>query len=165
MGTAMADTHDPPDGTQQSISQLGAVLKARRRAKRLSLRDLSAEIGVSLNTLSRVERGHVPDLRNFQRIVDWLDLPAETFLEQPADTVTTPEIIVRHLRSDPRLSGRAVDEIAQLVETLYHRLVNEQPKVAIHLRSAKTFTPAAGALLAEILGEIQSGLLSSWDAD
>jgi transcriptional regulator with XRE-family HTH domain len=117
---------------------------------------------VSLNTLSRVERGHIPDLKNFQRIVDWLDLPAETFLvEQPTEAATTPEIIVRHLRSDPRLSGRAVDQIAELVETMYHRLVSEQPKVAIHLRSAKTFTPAAGALLSEILTDIQSGLLSS----
>jgi transcriptional regulator with XRE-family HTH domain len=161
MGTAMVDVTDPADGTQQNINQLGAILKARRRAKRLSLRDLSAEIGVSLNTLSRVERGHVPDLKNFQRIVDWLDLPAETFLEQPTEAATTPEIIVRHLRSDPRLSGRAVDQIAELVETMYHRLVSEQPKVAIHLRSAKTFTPAAGALLSEILTDIQSGLLSS----
>lgn len=161
----MTDVHERPDANQQHISQLGAALKARRRAKRLSLRDLSAEIGVSLNTLSRVERGHVPDLKNFQRIVDWLDVPAETFLERPTEAATTPEIIVRHLRSDPRLSGRAVDEIAELVESMYHRLVNEQPKVAIHLRSAKTFTPAAGALLAEILTDFQSGLLSSKDPD
>ena len=159
----MTDESDPAEGIQPHISQLGAALKARRRAKRLSLRDLSAETGVSLNTLSRIERGHVPDLNNFQRIVDWLDLPAETFLQPPTAATSTPEIIVRHLRSDPRLSGRAVDEIAELVETMYHRLVSEQPKVAIHLRSAKTFTPAAGTLLSEILSDIQSSLLSSWD--
>jgi len=163
--TAMPDAPEHPDGTQQAISDLGAVLKARRRAKRLSLRDLSAQIGVSLNTLSRVERGHVPDLKNFRRIVDWLELPAETFLDQPTAAVTTTEIIVRHLRSDPRLSGPAVNEIAELVESMYHRLVSERPQVAIHLRAAKTFTPAAGVLLAEILSDIQSGLLASPDPD
>lgn len=161
----MTETPAPAEDARQNIGQLGAMLKARRRAKRLSLRDLAAEIGVSLNTLSRVERGHVPDLKNFQRIVDWLEVPAETFLEPTTDAASTPEIIVRHLRSDPRLSGKAVDEIAELVESMYHRLVSEQPKVAIHLRSAKTFTPAAGALLSEILADMQSELLSSWELD
>src|SRR6266545_1961337 len=102
---------------EPDISNLGAILKARRRAKRLSLRDLAAETGVSLNTLSRVERGHVPDLKNFQRIVDWLELPAETFLEDATEMSSTPEIIVRHLRSDPRLSENAAEEIARLVES------------------------------------------------
>ena len=61
---------------------LGAMLKARRKEKRLSLRDLSALIDVSLNTLSRVERGRSPNLKNWQRIVQWLEaypLPASVF--------------------------------------------------------------------------------------
>jgi transcriptional regulator with XRE-family HTH domain len=150
-------------GSPQGISQLGARLRAQRRAKRLSLRDLAAQIGVSLNTLSRVERGHIPDLKNFQRIVDWLNVPAEIFLEPPTDAASTPEIIVRHLRSDPRLSSHAVDKIAELVEDMYDQLANEQQTVAIHLRSAKTFTPAASALLSEILSEMRSELLSTWE--
>ena len=161
----MTETTGPADHPPQSISQLGAMLKARRRAKHLSLRDLAAETGVSLNTLSRVERGHVPDLKNFQRIVDWLDIPAETFLEATTDAVSTPQVIVRHLRSDPRLSSRAVHEIAELVEDMYHRLASDQPAIAIHLRSAKTFTPAAGALLAEILNDFRSGLVPRQEPD
>lgn len=157
----MTETPDPAASAQPNIGQLGATLKARRRAKRLSLRDLAAETGVSLNTLSRVERGHVPDLKNFQRIVDWLEMPAEAFLDVEDQPTSTPEIIARHLRSDPRLSGQAVEQLAELVETMYHRLIGEQPTVAIHLRSAKTFTPAAGALLSEILSDMQTALLSS----
>jgi transcriptional regulator with XRE-family HTH domain len=157
----MNETPDPAPAAPQNIDQLGPTLKARRRAKRLSLRDLAVETGVSLNTLSRVERGHVPDLKNFQRIVDWLEVPAETFLDQEAEPTSTPEIIARHLRSDPRLSDKAVDQLSELVEDMYHRLVGEQPRVAIHLRSAKTFTPAAGALLSEILTDIQTALLSA----
>lgn len=144
---------------QRNAAELGAMLKARRRAKRLTLRDLADQIDVSLNTLSRVERGYLPDLRNFQRIVDWLDVPAEMFLEPTSDELTTPEVIARHLRSDQRLSREAALRIAGLVEDMYHNLV-EEPRLAVHLRSARTFTPAAGVLLSEILADMQAGLTS-----
>jgi transcriptional regulator with XRE-family HTH domain len=144
-----------------TAAQLGALLKARRRAKRMTLRDLANEIDVSLNTLSRVERGYLPDLRNFQRIVDWLEVPAQMFLGSPGVEYSTPEVIARHLHSDERLTRDAAAKIARIVEEMYHNLVAERLRVAVHLRSAKTFTPAAGALLAEILTEMQSALLSA----
>src|SRR5258708_14701271 len=99
-----------PDGA----SQLGAMLKARRRAKRLTLRDLADEIDVSLNTLSRVERGHLPDLKNFRRIVEWLQVPAEMFLDPTSHDVSTPEVIASHLHSDHLLSRVAAPSIASL---------------------------------------------------
>jgi transcriptional regulator with XRE-family HTH domain len=136
------------------------MLKARRRAKRLTLRDLADEIDVSLNTLSRVERGHLPDLKNFRRIVEWLQVPAEMFLEPASDDVSTPEVIARHLHSDQRLTRPAAAQIASLVEEMYRKLANQQPPVAVHLRSARMFTPAAGALLSEILSEMQAALSS-----
>jgi transcriptional regulator with XRE-family HTH domain len=145
---------------QWNAAELGAMLKSRRRAKRLTLRDLADEIDVSLNTLSRVERGYLPDLRNFQRIVDWLEVPAEIFLEPSKDELTTPEVIARHLRSDQRLSREAASKIAGLVEDMYRNLV-EEPKLAVHLRSAKTFTPAAGVLLSEMLSDMQAALTAS----
>jgi len=142
---------------EPGISRLGQLLNARRRQKRLSLRDLADQTGVSFNTLSRVERGHVPDLRNLTRIAEWLDVPVEMFIE-PAGAATTPEVIARHLSSDQRLAPEAAGKIAELVEEMYHRLVGEQPTLAVHLRSAKTFTPAAGAALAELLREMQAVL-------
>ena len=45
-----------------------------------------------------------------------------------------------------------------MVEEMYHKLVGEQPSLSLHLRSAKTFTPGASTLLAEILGEMQANL-------
>jgi transcriptional regulator with XRE-family HTH domain len=145
------------DMADREIANLGTILRARRREKRLSLRDLHELTGVSLNTLSRVERGHVPDLRNFRLIVDWLELPAERFFEG-AGEASTPQVIARHLRADPRLPDAAARQIVQMVEEMYHKLVGEQPSLSLHLRSAKTFTPGASTLLAEILGEMQSNL-------
>lgn len=40
-------------------------------------------------------------------------------------------------------------------------VTSEHPTLSLHLRSAKTFTPGASALLAEILGEMQSKLRAS----
>lgn len=113
-----------------------------------------------MNTLSRVERGFVPDLKNFQRIVEWLGVSADNFLEGASADVTpqTPAIIARHLHADSRLSDEAAEQIAGLVDEMYQKLANSRPALAIRLRSAQTFTPAAGVLLAEILSEMSAVL-------
>jgi transcriptional regulator with XRE-family HTH domain len=134
------------------ITSLGEVLKARRRAKRLSLRDLADQTGVSSNALSRVERGHVPDLKNFQRIIDWLEMPAEAFLEVER---STPRAIARHLQWDRRLSSDSAGKITALVEEMYNKLALGEEPVAVHLRSAQMFTPRAGGLLGEMLAEMK----------
>jgi transcriptional regulator with XRE-family HTH domain len=84
---------------------LGKALRAERRRRRLSLRDLADEIGVSFNTLSRVERGHVPELRNYERIVNWLSAPGQALFETPGQEPSTPELIARHLYADRRLDA------------------------------------------------------------
>ena len=101
--------------------QLGPMLRAERRRRHLSLRDLSDLIGVSVNTLSRVERGHLPDLRNYQRLVEWLDVPADTFLEQTTEehAPDTLDLVIRHLRSDTALTPAAVEKLANVVREMY----------------------------------------------
>jgi transcriptional regulator with XRE-family HTH domain len=140
----------------EPLSQLGVLLKERRREKRLSLRDLADETGVSFNTLSRVERGHVPDLANFRRIVDWLEVPPETFFD-PEPSASTPHAIAKHLQSDRRLSSEAAARISGMVEEMYGKLAAESV-LAVHLRSAKTFTPAAADKLGGILSDMQAAL-------
>jgi hypothetical protein len=51
--------------------------------------------------------------------------------------------------------------LARLVEEMYYKLAGDQRQLALPLRSAKMFTPAAGALLAEILTDMRSTLLAS----
>jgi len=140
--------------------QLGAMLKAERRSRRLSLRDVSDETGVSINTLSRVERGHLPDLKNYQRLVDWLGVPADTFLEstQPESPAGTLDLVARHFRTDQSLTPEAAEKLTSMVQDMYGKLASERPRLAVHMRSAKTFTPAAGALLADILSGMQTAL-------
>jgi transcriptional regulator with XRE-family HTH domain len=150
-GFGMSDPHTP---------QLSGALKAERRKRRMSLREVSYETGVSVNTLSRVERGYLPDLKNYQRIIDWLGVSADTFLEasEPEGPAGTLDIVARHFRADPGLTPEAAEKLTSLVQDMYSQLVFERPRLAAHMRSAQTFTPAAGTLLADILSDMQATL-------
>ena len=75
-----------------------------------------------------------------------------------ADLTVTPEVIARHLRANPLLSDEAAVRISEIVEEMYHELAGSRRPLTVHLRSAKTFTLAVGALLAEILHEIHAEL-------
>jgi transcriptional regulator with XRE-family HTH domain len=61
---------------QQALKALGALLRAERLAKGLSLRDLAARTGVSNAYLSELERGrHEPSLSILRAIAGALDTP------------------------------------------------------------------------------------------
>lgn len=139
-------------------SGLAAALRKARRVKQLSLRDLADEIGVSFNTLSRVERGFWPDLKNYRAIVQWLDLPPSTFLGA-AETTSTPEVITKHLLADPLLSAQGAEKIAVLVQRMYSKLAEPTPAYAVHMRSAGTFVPAAGNALGLMIENMHAALL------
>src|SRR5437764_9710799 len=52
--------------------KLGDRLRAKRRSKGLSIREVAQQTGVSAPTLSRVERGqHLPERENLLRIARW----------------------------------------------------------------------------------------------
>lgn len=144
----------------QTAPELGSALRNRRRKRGLSLRDVEAESGVSFNTLSRIERGFVPDLRNYQRVVNWLGLPSGAFIDSvdQAGSANTPTVIARHLFADQHLSATDASTIAELVKDLYDRLAVESPSLTVHLRSSQTFRKEAGNLLAGILDDMQKAL-------
>lgn len=140
--------------------ELGSALRSRRRKRGLSLRDVEAESGVSFNTLSRIERGFVPDLRNYERVVHWLGLPSGAFLGGVDEraSANTPTVIARHLFADRHLSADDAGAIAELVKDLYEQLAVESPALTVHLRSSQTFRKDAGNLLAGILYDMQQAL-------
>ncbi len=134
-------------------------MKERRTQERLSLRDAAAQVGISFNTLARVEGGHLPDLEIFRRIVDWLGLPiASFFAEESTRSTSTPEVIAQHLRADSALSTEAAGRIAEIVRDLYSALAQPQRTTALHLRAARTFKPAAAQILASMLSDMDLAL-------
>jgi transcriptional regulator with XRE-family HTH domain len=144
------------------IDVLGRLVKAeRQRRGRLSLRAAAEQAEVPFNTLARVEKGDLPDLANFRRIVHWLGLAPERFFEPPqVRTENTPDVIAHHLARDPNLTAAAAEKIAGLVRDLYTTLAENDNGVRVHLRAAQTFRPAASRKLATLLETMQDRLTS-----
>jgi transcriptional regulator with XRE-family HTH domain len=68
---------------QSALRTLGTVLRARRLAKKLSLRELSTRTSVSNAYLSELERGlHEPSLSVLLAIASALDTPLADILVQ-----------------------------------------------------------------------------------
>lgn len=148
------------DGPSQPA--LGDALRAERRRRRMSLRDLADEIGVSFNTLSRVERGHLPDLTNYNRIVTWLSAPGLALAGIDAadsEGVSTPELLAKHLYTDPRLKPEHANRMMALIRDMYDQLAAPKPAFAVHLRSGQTFLPEVGTLLASALEDMHTALV------
>ena len=63
------------------LSDLGRLVLAERTRRGMSLRDAALAIGIPFNTLARVEKGHVPDLPKFKRLVEWCGADIKQFFE------------------------------------------------------------------------------------
>lgn len=83
---------DLPDGKFDQLGAIHRFVRDRRKALGLNLRDAAEQIGVSFNSLSRVERGYPPDSPSLIAILAWLGLS------------------VRWLDGDPELDAAAVGE-------------------------------------------------------
>ena len=141
------------------LSDLGGLVAAERERRALSLRDAAADIGIPFNTLARVERGHVPDLPKFKRLVDWCGADITQFFELQEKTTATTDTIAEHLLMDPNLPSGAAEQIAGIVRELYQALAKPKRVSAVHLRAARTFRPEAARALGEILGDLHEALL------
>jgi len=98
-----------------TIQALGLRLVEKRGAK--GVREIAREIGISPATLSRVERGHLPDLETFKKICKWLGVdPGDVFgfSSSPASSQQTPTVAV-HFKKDRSLEPATAQALAQMI--------------------------------------------------
>jgi transcriptional regulator with XRE-family HTH domain len=153
-----------PVSAAVDVAELAALLRERRAETGKSLRDVSAETGVPLATLARVESGKLPDLTTFRNIVAWLGISPDRFF--PTHRVrneTTPEVIAQVLRSDSSLSESAREQLTSTIQQMYVVLTAKEQPIRVHLRSHRLFTPEAGDLLANILHHMTQRLTHEKD--
>ena len=146
---------------QESLTfpDLGRLLRERRKRDSLSLRQAAIEIGISFNSLARIERGRVPDVATFKRLAEWIGVSPAACFEPRQDRVTpTPAAIAAHLSADPALTEEAAERIAAIVEELYGTLVRRDTAAAFHLRAARALRTDAAALLADLIEGMQRAL-------
>ena len=140
------------------LKDLGDLVAAERNRRGLSLRAAAAEIGVPFNTLARVEKGHVPDLPKFKRLVEWCGSDITDFFETQQTASATTDAIAAHLRADANLTEAAANQISGIVNELYQALARPQAVAAVHLRAASTFRPEAARALGALLKDMSEAL-------
>lgn len=90
-----------------------------------NLRDAADAAKVSPATLSRVQRGHAPDMDALTALARWLQVPVEKLLhnppvvDRPREGTSTVEKVQVHLRADPHLSAETASRLGEIFEVLY----------------------------------------------
>ena len=85
----------------------------RKRGNR-GIREIAKEIGISPATLSRIERGNLPDIETFGKVCKWLNLDPSKILGMKSHAKETPKISV-HFRKDKTIKPETAEALAQLI--------------------------------------------------
>ncbi|HZE68928.1 MAG TPA: helix-turn-helix transcriptional regulator [Pyrinomonadaceae bacterium] len=95
-----------------TLQTLGKKL-ADKRGKR-GIRETAKEIGISHGTLSRLERGYLPDLETFKKICAWLDVNPNDVLSVATPSPTVPSAAV-HFRKKEALAPETAQALAEMI--------------------------------------------------
>src|SRR5436190_22657889 len=95
-----------------TLEMLGR-LAAEKRGD-VGVRAAAKDIGISPATLSRVERGYLPDLETFGKICKWLGVDPGQVLGVTANPLSTPRVAV-HFKKQATLSPSTAQALAQMV--------------------------------------------------
>lgn len=100
-----------------TLQRIGPLLRERRGDR--GIREVAQEIGISSATLSRVERGKVPDLETFRKICAWLHIDPGDVLGKPGQEPSkerSPEPIPAvHFKADRVINPRAAKALAEMI--------------------------------------------------
>lgn len=103
---------------------LGEKLRAERDKKGMTLQGVSDETGVSVPTLSRIERGAAKGLSSDTYVVlsRWVGMDPAAVPDTPPRGTKLPDVVELHLRADKNLDKKTADALATLFRTAYDTL-------------------------------------------
>jgi transcriptional regulator with XRE-family HTH domain len=95
-----------------TFQTLGKKLADKRGGK--GIRETAREIGISHGTLSRLERGYLPDLDTFKRICAWLEISPNDVLGVQTQSQQVPNVAV-HFRKKQALAPVTAHALAEMI--------------------------------------------------
>ena len=111
---------------QLDVEALYGALDARRKRKALSWRDVAREAGVSASTLTRMAQGKRPDVDGFAALVDWLGMPADSFLKaadaKKAKKADPVAMFSTFLRASKELDEQSVEFLEDILQAAWKRV-------------------------------------------
>jgi transcriptional regulator with XRE-family HTH domain len=102
-----------------NILRFSKLLSEKRAEK--GVREFARELGISPATLSRIERGKLPDLETFEKICSALKIDPAEMLEvnsvKPKPTGSKPQFSepAVHFRADAHYTLEAAQDLAALI--------------------------------------------------
>jgi len=104
------------------LENLGRRVIEKRGAQ--GIRAAAKDIGLSHATLSRVERGFLPDLENYKKIIKWLGLDVDA-QAVPKPNSASPGVAQVHFRKKPTTSPDTAHALAQLILAAQNAMLAE----------------------------------------
>jgi transcriptional regulator with XRE-family HTH domain len=109
------------------VEALYREVDAKRKSEGLSLREAASAIGVSASTLTRMAQGASPDVEGFAKMVRWLGVSADDFIERekgksakrPAELLV---VVSRHLRASKELDPKSAKALEGIIEAAYRQV-------------------------------------------
>ncbi len=101
------------------ISMLSDMVRAKRGYR--GLREIAKDCKISPSTISRVERGAVPDIATFLALCDWLEIPPAEFIREAENKLLIDDFhdLSMKIRSVGRLNPLVADALVVLIEAAY----------------------------------------------
>ena len=109
--------------TSTSLESLGSLISEKRG--KTGLRATAAVIGVSPATLSRIESGQLPDLENFRKICQWLEIDPAAVLGFDTESMNRPVVSV-HFRKTKTMSLQTGSALAEMIQAAHAELIGEE---------------------------------------
>lgn len=115
-----------------AVDGLYVALDEQRRSREMSWRGVARELGVSPSTMTRLSNGLRPDADTFAKMVSWLNMSADAYIErddEPQDR-QAPDVVVEVqalLRSRKDLTDEQRELLAEVLRAAYRSV---QPPVS-----------------------------------
>jgi transcriptional regulator with XRE-family HTH domain len=118
---------------QLDIVSLGERLKKIRIQREKTLKDVLEDTGISIATLSRIERGEAKEIESetLLSLVRWMDVSLEIFnksFKSPSTKKSTPDVVELHLRADKNLNPETATILAKMFRATYEQLASGKNK-------------------------------------
>lgn len=94
-----------------ALEDLGRLVAAKRAERALGIRAAAKEVGVSHATLSRVEKGFLPDLENYEKIRRWLGIEGE-MIRPTVKPTSIPQV---HFRREKTATAETAAALARMI--------------------------------------------------
>jgi transcriptional regulator with XRE-family HTH domain len=125
-----------PEGID--VARMGRLVRKKREARNMSLRELAEATNLKIPTISRIERGASKDLETptLLALSKWLGRDWKEFQEKrPAPVMRkgkpvehTPDVVEVYLRADKNLDRDTANALSVLFRTAYEKFVGNLKK-------------------------------------